>query len=64
MQSKSNKQGSGESLPVQEAERFVAEQRQRNRQTFDAYNEWVEAGLAREIARIDLPLSTYSRLHW
>jgi len=28
------------------------------------YKEWVEDGLAREIARIDLPLSTYSRLRW
>lgn len=63
-QSKTNKQG-GEgvvSTPlVADAQQRFHEQRQR---TTENYEWMIEADFARELARIDLPLSTYTQWYW
>jgi thymidylate synthase (FAD) len=64
-QSRSNNQGrSGEALPAErraEAEHRWAEQRRLARDTY----EWLTSeDVARELARIDLPLSTYTQWYW
>jgi len=63
-QSKANKQGSdGEitnEVKVRWRERCIVN-RQQSR---DAYNEALEAGISRELARINLPVSIYTELYW
>jgi thymidylate synthase (FAD) len=63
-QSKSNKQGSGQAVPVGVANEFITESMLRNMATFSDYRDWVDEGIAKEVARIDLPLSTYSKMVW
>lgn len=63
-QSKDNKQASGESLSTEEAESF---RKQIKAQTLDSYYlyEYLLAnGLARELARVVLPVNIYTRWYW
>lgn len=63
-QSKTNKQGSFGALPATEAHAlkfFMGENAQR---AFDLYNKMLEDGLSREVARIILPVSTYTEFYW
>ena len=65
LQSTDNKQArSGESLPQDLAERFTALQKDDAATCFGHYTEMLDSGLAREIARIGLPLSTYTEMYW
>ena len=64
-QSSDNKQGrSSEPLPEEQAEKvrkdFIAGQEN----AYKTYSEMVESGLAREIARINLPLALYTEFYW
>ena len=64
-QSSDNKQGrSSEPLPEEQAEKvrkdFIAGQEH----AYKTYSEMVESGLAREIARINLPLALYTEFYW
>jgi thymidylate synthase (FAD) len=64
-QSKSNKQGSGEQIAPARAARIAAEMNGQALVDFDYYSNWVdEDGLARELARINLPVSTYTEWYW
>lgn len=65
LQSEDNKQGR-KSEPVDEA---VAEKVRSilsadSQKTFGSYQELLDMGIAREIARINLPLSTYTEFYW
>ena len=65
LQSEDNKQGRcTEPVDAETAEKirnaFIADQKK----TFETYNEMIDMGLAREIARIDLPLSLYTEFYW
>lgn len=63
-QSKSNKQGRGEPLPEADAE-GVREGFERGQElAYKAYEETINRGVAREIARINLPLSLYTEFYW
>lgn len=61
-QSKSNKQGSEGSFPEEYANKVrntIASQQQ---ETYDTYDTWVRDGVAKEIARVNTPVTRYSRM--
>ena len=63
-QSKVNKQGSAEKLDDYEAKKAVERFRDEQEEVYGNYREHVdEDGIARELARINLPLSTYSSMY-
>lgn len=62
-QSTSNKQGS--SIDVVDDATFIqAEMDQTQKSIFAEYQEYLEKDVAKEIARINLPLSTYTEMYW
>jgi thymidylate synthase (FAD) len=63
-QSASNRQGSAELLPLEVGARFSLEEEQLHDRTRAVYQERLAAGVAREQARKDLPLSTYTEAYW
>jgi thymidylate synthase (FAD) len=64
LQSSANRQGSGASLPTDAGARFSAEEEELQQRARDAYAGRIAAGIAREQARKDLPLSTYTEAYW
>ncbi|MBT6995690.1 FAD-dependent thymidylate synthase [Candidatus Woesearchaeota archaeon] len=63
-QAKDNKQGSGDYLPEDLGKKFSAEEEDIHKILFDSYNEKIDAGVAKEQARKDLPLCTYTEAYW
>lgn len=65
MQSRDDKQGRS-SAPVPDllAKSTIARMEEGQRAAYKDYMEFVGAGLARELARIDLPLSLYTEWYW
>jgi thymidylate synthase (FAD) len=63
-QAASNRQGSGELLPDDVGEKLSAAESDLIAQTQKVYADRLEAGVAREQARKDLPLSTYTEAYW
>lgn len=64
-QSADNKQArSDESLPDATVEAMLAEMEADQRQIYAHYEGMIEQGLAREIARANLPLSMYTEWYW
>lgn len=64
-QSESNKQArSDEALPPEVADQILGEMAADQRQIYDHYEAMIEQGLAREIARANLPLSLYTEWYW
>jgi len=63
-QSTDNKQGSGDSLPVDTARRVLAALKIEQGHAYGHYSELIEQGVARELARINLPLSLYTEWYW
>ncbi|GHV85760.1 flavin-dependent thymidylate synthase [Spirochaetia bacterium] len=65
LQSADNKQGRSDTpLETTEAERIRAELGAAQKQAYGDYMTLVEGGLARELARINLPLSLYTEWYW
>jgi thymidylate synthase (FAD) len=65
MQSTDNKQGrEREAIPEDAARSYISRMEQGQRSAYQDYSELIEAGLARELARIDLPLSLYTEWYW
>ena len=65
VQSRSNKQGRGDALTADQAAEVLSLLRRDAMQTFDSYERLMdEHGLARELARIGLTLSTYTQWYW
>lgn len=65
MQSKSNKQGSStENLDSELQSKFSAQEKDLHNISRSIYNDRINNGVAREVARKDLPLSTYTRAYW
>ncbi len=74
MQSTANKQGSGEYLPVHSDSRcsngilngedLTDHEKYLHEKSREIYESRLEAGVAREQARKDLPLSTYTEAYW
>ena len=64
-QSSVNKQGRSEdSVDSTLAQKWLATLAEDQRTIYDHYQEMVEGGLARELARINLPLSLYTEWYW
>jgi thymidylate synthase (FAD) len=63
-QGESNRQGSGEPLPPELGAILSEEEAQLHEHCKSVYNSRIERGVAREQARKDLPLSTYTEAYW
>jgi thymidylate synthase (FAD) len=63
-QSESNRQGSGEFLPADLGEQLTASEQEFQAAATKLYNDRLAAGVAREQARKDLPLCTYTEAYW
>jgi thymidylate synthase (FAD) len=63
-QDEKNKQGSAGELPLYAKEEFLFRHINQVADAFGNYRDALDVGVARELARIDLPLSTYSRMVW
>ena len=63
-QAESNRQGSGEYLSEDLGQRLTAEETTLQDQMRSVYQARIDAGVAREQARKDLPLSTYTEAYW
>jgi thymidylate synthase (FAD) len=65
LQSADNKQGrAAEAVPEKEAAGFIERMKTGQKASYEEYSGLIEAGLARELARIDLPLSLYTEWYW
>ena len=64
LQSTGNRQGSSGLLPPEQGMRLSEEESRLQRQARDIYEARLAAGVAREQARKDLPLSTYTEAYW
>lgn len=64
IQSTSNKQGSDGFLNLEEGKILSEEENKLHNNIWDIYNRRIEKGVAREQARKDLPLSTYTEAYW
>ncbi len=65
LQSSNNKQGRAESeMPEAEAAGILDSMAGIQRAEFNEYTKYLEKGLAREISRINLPLSIYTEWYW
>jgi thymidylate synthase (FAD) len=64
LQATSNRQGSEGNLAVKQGELFTMREIELQSLARTVYNERIEAGIAREQARKDLPLSTYTEAYW
>ncbi len=63
-QAEQNRQGSGAPLPTQIGEKLTAEEQHLHDEARRVYEARLEAGVAREQARKDLPLATYTEAYW
>lgn len=63
-QSQTNRQGSESYLPADVGERLTATERELQEHCRHIYQERLDLGVAREQARKDLPLSTYTEAYW
>ena len=61
-QSKSNKQGSDESFPEEDARLVLDALSYEQREVYDSYDGFVKAGVAKEVARLNTPVSRYSKM--
>ncbi len=63
-QSKDNKQGSGESLPADLAAEVIDTLKTEQAAVYANYEGFLEQDVARELARVNLPLSLYTEWYW
>lgn len=63
-QASQNRQGSGDPLPMDLGSRLTDDERNLQDQARRVYEARLQAGVAREQARKDLPLSTYTEAYW
>jgi len=64
LQSGSNRQGSMNFFPIEEGEKLSNEEREFHLRSREIYDSRILSGVAREQARKDLPLSTYTEAYW
>lgn len=63
-QAESNRQGSGDMLPVETGTRLTQQETELQDRIREVYQDRIDSGVAREQARKDLPLSTYTEAYW
>lgn len=61
-QSTANKQGSAEAMDSDTAAQVRSELQREQEEIYGYYEGWCEAGIAREVARINTPVSRYSKM--
>lgn len=61
-QSTANKQGSAEQMDDDTSSQVRAELERQQQEIYDYYEGWCESGVAREVARINTPVSRYSKM--
>ncbi len=64
IQSKDNKQGRCEELEIELQKSIIDSMTEEQRRLYDSYRDYLEKGTAKELARIDLPLSLYTEWYW
>jgi thymidylate synthase (FAD) len=64
IQSEANRQGSGGFLDLEVGHPLTDEEEALHRYTREVYEQRIDRGVAREQARKDLPLSTYTEAYW
>ncbi len=64
IQSEDNKQGSAGLIPEEQGHLLSDRERDLQRLSHEVYKERIDAGVAREQARKDLPLCTYTEAYW
>jgi len=64
LQASSNRQGSEGFLEAARGQKFSEQEKELHRRSREIYNERLQAGIAREQARKDLPLCTYTEAYW
>jgi len=65
LQSESNKQGrSDECVPIEEALQIIERFEKEQREVYGHYQELLDANVARELARSNLPISLYTEWYW
>jgi thymidylate synthase (FAD) len=64
LQSADNKQGRSASVDPEEAEKIRAGLEAAQKKAYGDYRELTDRGIARELARINLPLSVYTEWYW
>lgn len=65
MQSEDNKQGrAAESVDAETAAKVIGVLSDNAEATFKSYHDLLDMGIARELSRINLPLSTYTEFYW
>src|SRR5512141_1588779 len=64
LQTSANRQGSSGTLVLADGERLTASEDELQRRAREVYDARIAAGVAREQARKDLPLSTYTEAYW
>ncbi len=63
-QSADNKQGSGDAVPLAQANEIIAQFEEDQRRLYARYEGMLDLDIARELARINLPLSLYTEWYW
>ncbi len=63
-QSRSNRQGSDIPLSIEAGEQLTASEQEFHRTARQLYDDRLAVGVARELARKDLPLCTYTEAYW
>jgi thymidylate synthase (FAD) len=63
-QSTRNRQGRGDPLPTEVVERFRSDLDEVSKQAYLAYTRALDAGVARETARLLLPVAYYTQWYW
>ncbi len=63
-QSESNKQGRGDTIPLDEAMKIIEQMETEQRAAYASYEGMLEKGIARELARASLPISLYTEWYW
>lgn len=65
LQAKDNKQGRSEEQILEADYQSITERINENRhRVYSCYEEQISLGISREVARIDLPVATYTQLYW
>lgn len=63
-QSESNKQGRGDALPGDQAQAVISQMEAEQKAAYQGYEKLLEQGVARELARANLPVSLYTEWYW
>jgi len=63
-QSTDNKQGRADALPMEDAQSVIDRMAEEQRAVYANYQAMLDQGVARELARTNLPLNLYTEMYW